>query len=260
MMPSRERAEKILFLLGELLYGSQRVLPSSHAVLVFGAHRFVVPKGWADSSLRNLEHVFVKHDYDRIPGFTRVPRGSTVVDLGAYVGFFSVKVHSESPGARLVAVEANPQACRYLRHNLRMNGVRSEAYCLAVGESDGVGRLFVAEDPVNSSLLEKYSSSFSRVSGVARVAQLSLSSLWRRLDVGHASLLKVDVEGVEERVLRASRDVLTPGCVDRVVVEVHPPYSSPSRVVELLERGFHVATYYDYEAPFQVFVYGWAKR
>ncbi len=220
-------------------------------VLVVPPYRFLVPRRELDSAVRNAEHVFFLRDYERVKGFE--PEG-VVVDIGAYLGFYSVRASRRSEA--VVAVEANPLACHYLKVNLRLNSARSvKPLCAAIDQESGARTFYVAERIINSSLLLEYVEDFSKLSAVIRVPAVTLGQLLELVGIEEVDLLKVDVEGAEARVLRGGRELLERGVFKRVVVEVHPPYSTAREVAELLGPRYRSLVLAEGSAPNQVFVY-----
>ena len=57
--------------------------------------------------------------------------GETVVDLFAGIGYFAIPAAKVGRAARVVAVDRNPESVRYLRENVRRNGVEGivEIHC-----------------------------------------------------------------------------------------------------------------------------------
>ena len=219
--------------------------------LVIPPYRFLVPSWELASAAKNLEHVFFLRDYERVRGFE--PEG-VVVDLGAYLGFYSVRASRRSEA--VVAVEANPLACQYLGANLRLNSARNvKPLCLAVDQRSGAETFYVAEHMVNSSLLREYVEDFSEVRAALRVPVITLEQLLDLVGVEEVDLLKVDVEGAEARVLKGGRRLFERGVFRRVVVEVHPPYSTAREVADLIGPGYRSLVLAEGSAPHQVFVY-----
>jgi FkbM family methyltransferase len=148
--------------------------------------------------------------------------GDTVVDVGAFVGLYSVAVARRlGPGGRVVAFEPDPDSFALLAEHVRLNGVerRVELVRAAVGERRG-------EVPFLGGRLSE-----SRVLGgpaptAGRVLCVTLDEALegRRVDV-----LKVDVEGYEGHVLKGARRILSdPVRRPRALfVEVHP-YAWPA--------------------------------
>ncbi|MEM3647288.1 MAG: FkbM family methyltransferase [Thermofilum sp.] len=223
------------------------------SVLLLPPYRFLVPSSELEDALLNLDHVFFSRDYERLSGFE--PRG-VVVDLGAYAGFFSVRAAKRS--RQVVSVEANPLMCHYLRVNAKLNGVKNaRIICAAVDLERGSRELFVAENMVNSSLIGEYVGEFSSLKRTLRVQAITLNDVLRLAGVEKVDLLKVDVEGLEGRLVDENSEILHPEVVQRVVVEVHPPFCSAKSIAEKLSRRYRVAIVAESELPNQVFVYAW---
>ncbi len=59
--------------------------------------------------------------HERIRLAKQVRGAECIVDMFACVGQFSLQVAAH-PRTRVIAIEINPEACRYLRRNIRLNG------------------------------------------------------------------------------------------------------------------------------------------
>lgn len=136
--------------------------------------------------------------------------GETYVDIGANVGWWAVlmaKIY-EPIGLRVVAVEPNRGAHRYLLWNLRVNGVASRVIAVhagLVGVQPGAPRALWME---RCTPLGNYSACFSWSSRLRGRGQLqhglsdlvptvSFPTLLRRLNISSVAVLKVDCEGCE---------------------------------------------------------------
>jgi predicted RNA methylase len=77
---------------------------------------------------------------EEIPAF---PRVGWILDVGAHHGIYSVAALFHYPGARLIAVEPDPDGVRMLRHNLALNGLlsRTEIVPGAIAAEEGHGLL-----------------------------------------------------------------------------------------------------------------------
>jgi FkbM family methyltransferase len=144
----------------------------------------------------------------------QVKPGDIVADVGAYIGLYTIAVGKRiGPKGRVVAFEPNPENFHFLKEHVRLNGLadRVELFQAAVGSSDG-----------SICLKWRGSESYVQLQGDGQpVPAVCLDTLFanRRLDV-----LKVDVEGYEEEVLRGAVDLLRD---ERrgprlIVIEVHP--------------------------------------
>lgn len=127
--------------------------------------------------------------------------GMTFVDIGANVGVYSLFVSRQTAGAaRIVALEPHPRTFAKLDFNCRCNGfaniVRLNSGVAAeAGEmtlySDGGGNIG------NASMLAEVGVGRAQV----RVAVRPLRDILQDLKVGRVDLMKIDVEGYEDRAL-----------------------------------------------------------
>jgi FkbM family methyltransferase len=143
--------------------------------------------------------------------------GDIVADVGAYIGLYTVAAAKRvGTDGRVYAFEPDPDTVRLLRRQVGLNGIapRTRVLPYAVGDSDGEIAFVSGRD------------SESHVSTSASGHQLRLPSV--TLDAVFSEIgvdvLKIDVEGFEERVLRGARCLLK----DRerapraIFIEVHP--------------------------------------
>lgn len=144
-----------------------------------------------------------------------------LVDCGAHYGLFSLAAaHFGGEGAFSLAVEPSPMAANMIRAQARLNMLEKQVEVLRKSVSAHSGYIDMISAGVNSGgyLLgmtsERDSTEFSRVPSVT-VDEVCLS---RHLVPTH---LKIDVEGMEEAVIRGAHRTLslTPGPV--VFLELH---------------------------------------
>jgi len=130
-----------------------------------------------------------------------VAPGDLVVDVGANVGEFAREMLRR--GARVVAIEGDPDVAACLRRNLQGCEGASVVECVLWFEA--------AELTFNAQPTTADSSLFSPDEGVGRAVAVSartLDDVLADLDVGPVALLKCDVEGAEPEVLRGAANTL----------------------------------------------------
>lgn len=171
-----------------------------------------------------------------------VRSGSTVVDVGANIGYNTIRAARLAGAAgRVVAVEPTSDNLAVLRGNVAAAGltnVRVEP--VAAGSASGTRDLFVRgpKSAVNSLFPQ---SCYASVTDIVRVPVVPLDELVPR----GADVVKIDVEGAEldvlegmPRILRTSAPVL--------IVEWHPMlqrlagYAADALPQWLLRRGWQV--------------------
>ena len=132
--------------------------------------------------------------------------GDVVVDVGANIGYFSLLAsglvgHTGS----VIAFEAVPSIADALERNLQRNGASVEVHRRAVGESPGAIEVFRS---IGSNVGRSGTSGGTDMLSegevpVVRGADALPRELWSRI-----RLVKIDVEGDEQRVLRGLQPVL----------------------------------------------------
>lgn len=111
--------------------------------------------------------------------------GDLFVDIGANVGAYSLLAHTV--GAKAIAFEPHPKTFSSLLRNFEANNAEIEAYKAALSDIEGEG--FLTEDLGARNHLSK--------TGIP----VSIRTLDSILGSRQASLVKLDVEGAETRVI-----------------------------------------------------------
>lgn len=133
---------------------------------------------------------------------------STIVDVGANIGLFSVWARHRFPGCQLHSYEPNPEAREYLRTNLHDLGCQIHAE--AVGPTAGHVRIEVDRESIVGQCV---------ASPDGDIPMVSLKCVVDRAG-GRIDLMKLDIEGGEWDILRAT----DPGVfsrIDRLHLEYH---------------------------------------
>jgi FkbM family methyltransferase len=151
--------------------------------------------------------------------FARATReGATVVDCGAYLGFYSLlAARRVGPEGAVFAFEPNPEMFELLRRNVRDNGLADRVVALPVGiGSDPTRRpFFIGQgDGAKSSLFppERW----------REVTETECASLDEALGARPVDLVKLDIEGGEVEALRGMRRTLAASPDPCLIVECNP--------------------------------------
>ncbi len=170
----------------------------------------------------DLSEVFYEHIYDRtgyIPGET-----DTVVDVGAYVGDFSVYCSKVLKVAKVIAFEPVQDNLKLAQDFAQLNSCNNiEFYGVALSDIEGTGTIDQRE----------------RMAGSFSTGGESHPVTYRPLDWFNAScdLLKIDVEGFEVKVLRGARKTIE-RCRPRIILEVHSSKLKQECLRSLDEMGY----------------------
>jgi FkbM family methyltransferase len=160
--------------------------------------------------------IFLDQVYERLPEF--VPQaGWCVVDVGANIGLFTLKVALANRTGRIYALEPHPGTYQRLQRNLELNGIRNViGLCQGAGKSAGKALLDPGAIPAHAHLAGDGTMANDRAFSVDIVP---LAELVEREELVRVNLLKMDVEGAEVQVLEGAETVLDR--VERIVMEYH---------------------------------------
>jgi len=172
--------------------------------------------------------------------FPEPPR--TILDVGAAHGPFAVAATLAFPGVRVLAFEPLPEVFRVLQAAAaRRPGVR--AFPFALGGEDGTAPLHVSPNTGSSSIAPMLAAHEEAFPGTAVVREETvevrrLDSVVREegLELEPPVLMKIDVQGTEDRVLAGAEATLPR--IDALIVEMslRPLYEGQALEPELRAR------------------------
>lgn len=152
---------------------------------------------------------------------TRLLRpGDVCVDAGCHVGYYTcLFAHLVGPTGYVYAFDANPESCLLTRRNLEANHLENaEVTQAALGDQQGSTTFYVSTDDQTglSSL-----GPIPRHKEAIAVPWLRLQDFLRERRIPRVRLLKLDVEGAEEIVLRGLTRFLKERRIDLVLIECY---------------------------------------
>jgi FkbM family methyltransferase len=173
----------------------------------------------------------------------------TVIDVGAHTGEFSSAVRAVLPDAQVYAFEPLHDCCQKLKTKLGSNG-SVQVFEVALGDQHGAVRFWRSDFTKSSSLLRmsklhQVAFPWSAGNHPTEVQVRKLDEYADQMELSSKTLLKIDVQGYEDRVLRGAQQVLRK--VDYVLVEVSvaPLYEGQAQFDPiysfLLQLGFSYA-------------------
>lgn len=176
-------------------------------------------------------------------------RNETFVDVGANVGFYSIKIAHENKdiGVNVIAVEADPSNYNALCRNIKINKLKNVTPVkMAVSDRKGLVALHEACDSNNRvrswcyTLFDAFPDNPNHVRTTGKFSEVECDILDNIL-AGHKNigLMKIDIEGAEVKALKGSMNILEN--VRKVLVEIHG--DNYNDVFEILSSfGFRVET------------------
>jgi FkbM family methyltransferase len=141
-----------------------------------------------------------------------VRSGTTVIDVGANIGFFTRRFAEwVRPGGLIIAIEPEAQNFANLKAMLSRRGLVNVEPVQAVA-AERSGTLKLAINPLHPA--------DHRIAATGLdVTALTLDDMLRQRGMPVVSLVKIDVQGAEERVLRGSLETLR-RCKPAVFMEI----------------------------------------
>lgn len=136
----------------------------------------------------------------------------TVVDIGANIGQFAAQARIDFPSAHIYSFEPLPDCFRRLVRS-RSGDDRFTAFEVALTDVSGAVQLRRSSSSASSSLLrmaDLHRESFPATAGetVIEVKAQRLDDVAGTLALGQHILLKMDVQGAEDRVIRGGADTI----------------------------------------------------
>jgi FkbM family methyltransferase len=153
-----------------------------------------------------------------------------IFDVGAHIGQTTNELSLHFPEAEIYSFEPYSIVYSELQKRFRAS-TKIKTFNLALGASNGNERLFINSDSLTNSLLPGATDHSVFVSAKLRekIASISSSTIRvSRLDtfcherlINHIDLLKIDVQGYEDFVLKGAKNMLDPAHIRFIFLEVN---------------------------------------
>lgn len=178
-----------------------------------------------------------------------INEGDVVFDLGSTFGYFGLIASSISfkkPGAQTHYFDPNPAYARPLKHSLMINGVVEGSFINTVALAEKKGRLksIMFKDDWNSNtLLDIKSFQNNRTLfddyDVTSVDVITLDDYCKKNDVKEIDVMKMDIEGFEEKALEGAKNIIGSSTRLKLLLEFTPgSYKSPDKFFSSLRSTF----------------------
>lgn len=157
-----------------------------------------------------------------------IPKNSSprVLDLGANIGSFALRVFLHNPNAQVASVEAADDTFQILEGNRRLNpGSNWHVLNFGVWRDDGPLALMRRGISVGHRVIEG--------AGDDVVQGISMPTLLGKLGWDRVDLIKLDIEGGEEAVIPAALDVLRK--TRFLIVEIHSDRIDSAPIMSALQ-------------------------
>jgi FkbM family methyltransferase len=165
--------------------------------------------------------------------------GGVLLDIGANMGYYTLFGVRFGAG-KVIAIEANPVMAARLKENIAFNSFQDtvRVFTVGVGDQKGVMTLTVSDQDMGSSSMVNKDISGKDV----EVAIETLPSVLAEAGVEKVDALKIDVEGMEDRVLFPYLRGLPQDSLPKIIImEDNRKFWKEDVIDWLLSNGYHTA-------------------
>jgi FkbM family methyltransferase len=144
----------------------------------------------------------------------------TFYDIGANFGRYSCLVGEVRPGVRILAFEPNHEVASLLRENLRWNRVNTDVdvFEYALSNREGKTSLDIQEGAERARIQAESRATSDSI----EVQMITLDDLLEQESLPPPSVIKIDVEGAELKVIEGMDTTLKDDHLRLLYCEVHP--------------------------------------
>ena len=137
---------------------------------------------------------------------------NTVFDIGANTGQFAGVIHEVLPMAMIYSFEPLEDCCRKLRARMRDVG-NFRVFNIALSDTNGEIILHRNENSASSSVLpmtdlHRQNFPFAVQNYPVKVKSMKLDDVTRHLEIANNMLVKIDVQGFEDKVIAGGEDTI----------------------------------------------------
>jgi FkbM family methyltransferase len=185
--------------------------------------------------------LFVPREEKILPHL-RMNRGETFADIGANVGYYSLKTAIENRGndVKVIAVEAHPETYLALLKNIECNGFGEEDI-IAINKAvaDKKQKVMMYERHLDGVKMAGNASICISFDGKENALSVQCDTLDNMLAKHEVDVLKMDIEGAEVMALEGASSALKK--MRKIVVEIHGDNLAAVQSI-LTENGLEVTT------------------
>jgi len=165
---------------------------------VLGFKMRLDPRECVDAQLWFAPHLYDKPEIDFL--CQRFPQTGVFLDVGANIGFWSLRFSQLFPSARIYAMEPNPSTFQVLQENVDVNNF-TNIETLNVGVSEDFGELPLYCNDTGNRGGDSFVLGAGHRKRTVIVTVKPLYAIIADCDIKSIDLLKMDIEGFEEKVI-----------------------------------------------------------
>jgi len=188
-----------------------------------------------EGSLYCAYEIFLENVYEK---FLPIEKEDIVVDIGAHVGFFTLKAARVS--RHVLAFEPHPLNYTLLALNTKINHLNNVTPVnVALADYSGHAKLYLGRFSGSHTIIEKR---VKDKNAYIMVKVDTLDNLIKQFKLEEPLFIKIDVEGAELDVLRGAKKILSNdyACVKLAIASYHTPDEAFKLSNYLINFGFKV--------------------
>ena len=202
-------------------------ISGGHCYYDYQGRRIIAPQNAAGVFLE----IFKDEVYERV---WKPKPGDVVIDIGAYVGMFTVKASlAVGPSGRVIAVEPCPE-----NHTMMVRNCKGLTNVIPVQKAimaqKGTGRLYFSKSAAANSMITQWGT-------YVDVETVTLDQLVSDLHLPWVNYIKLDAEGAEIDVLKGATETLRRGT--RIVIAAYHTTENGEKEIGTLKTMLRGAGY-----------------
>lgn len=195
--------------------------------------------------LRNLMDLWiVKESYldeDYLVNGFEIPKEAVIVDIGAFIGDYSVWAAKQSSRSIIFAIEPSQENYRFLQTNIQLNKLNNiRPFHLAIHSHKNEVLLTTTKGNLGQSHISRDDNDRNE-----KVQAMSLENFFNVNRITSCQILKLDCEGSEYDILRNSDPGFLNNHIEKIVMEFHETKQNTHQdLVDYLEKaGYKVSLF-----------------
>ena len=196
-------------------------------------------------------HIYLTGEFDRstVEVLLKLSKpGDVLLDIGANIGYVSACFLQKVPHSKVIAVEPQPQIVDLLRSNLKPFGdERYKVFPVALSDLDSSGWMEICDLNRGASKVVD-----ERNSRTVEIQLWSAKRLFASLQGEKIDLVKIDVEGQEEVVLKACQADLNRLRPRAIFFEDHTQSSAPDGSIGRIFRSHRIPSFWREKTSYKI--------
>jgi FkbM family methyltransferase len=160
------------------------------------------------------------------------------LDIGANIGLFSLPLAHRQPGTRVFGFEPHPSNAKCFRESIRINAFKNVGLTeAALGNATGKVSLFLDETDSggHTTVAENLWNNRAETRGLT-VESILLDDFVRQNQIENIDVIKMDVQGAEDEVLKGGAQALKKFLPDLLIEAQHEKVFQESALISTLNE------------------------